>query len=431
MKKLVTVAVAMLSTVMVVSCKGKTKEESKEFKPSLDTNTRCSIKVVGDYDNFEALEAEFDRFNDYYPNVVLSYRKPDSYVSTLGNSLSGEGAPNIFFSYAAWMGGSETYASIIPHMEDLSDPALKLNLDILRPGLVNHAADGKTYMAPVFSRTYGAMVNTDLFISKGLSVPNTWDELLSVCQSFIDKEVTNPIMGFSKDKNKGIWMNNFAYPEAVAALAANPELLEKANNLEDPQAGEFMRSALTKVKQLVDANAIKNSECENISDDYKQVLLRFFEGDVPMMICTADTVSGRKKREKESAAYKANPFSYTFVPIPMSDKGGYFIDSPSVQFSVNKDCQNLDMTNEFMRFLFQEEELKNMAYLKGLMSPTKDHTFGAIYDAFSKVPAERTFSPESLGINDSIFTKLKAASYKVGIGELSVDEAISQYGTLS
>ena len=39
------------------------------------------------------------------------------------------------------------------------------------------------------------------------------------------------------------------------------------------------------------------------------------------------------------------------MPIPMTDDGGYFIDSPSIEFSVNKDCDDLDMTNEFMRFL--------------------------------------------------------------------------------
>ena len=418
MKKFAHVAVALLSTVMVVSCKGKTKEESSEFKPLLDVNTRCSIKVVGDYDNFEALEAEFDRFNDYYPNVVLSYRKPDSYVNTLGNSLSGDNAPNIFFSYASWMSDNETYGSIVSHMEDLSDPALKINLDCLRPGLITHREENKVHLAPIFSRTYGTFVNNDLFIKEGLEVPKTWTELLAVCDAFKAKGYASPIMGFNKT-DSGCWMNTLAYPDVVAAIGKNPNL--------DTTNGEFMRASLNKVKQLVDAGAIDVTECNNISDNYKQVLLRFFQGDVPMMICTADTVSGRKKREKESNPFKENPFSYTFVEIPLSDGGGYFIDSPSVEFSVNKDCKNLDMTNEFMRFLFQPEELKNMAYLKGLISPTKDHTFGAVYDSFSEIPAERTFSPEELGVNDSMFKKINTASYKVGKGELTVDEAIAQY----
>ena len=419
MKQLVSAAVALLTAVTVVSCKGKTKEQSTEFKPSLDTNTRCSIKVVGDYDNFEALEAEFDRFNDYYPNVTFSYRKPDSYFSTLGNSLTADG-PNIFLSYASWISDTENYGTVLPRMEDLSDPSLKINLDCLRPGLITRDEGGRILGAPVFSRTYGAMMNNDLFIAKGLELPKTWDELLAVCAAFKEKEIANPIMGFNKT-DSNCWMNNLAYPEIVAEIGKNPNL--------DTSNGEFMRGALNKVKQLIEVGAIDSNACNDISDNYKQVLLRFFEGDVPMMICTADTVSGRKKREKESNSFKQNPFSYTFIEIPMGNEGGYFIDSPSTEFSVNKECKTLDMTNEFMRFIFQPEELKNMAYLKGLISPTKDYNFGAVYDSFSRVPKERTFAPEELGITDALFKKVNSAAFKVGKldSPISVDQAIAEY----
>ena len=112
----------------------------------------------------------------------------------------------------------------------------------------------------------------------------------------------------------------------------------------------------------------------------------------------------------------------------MNNEGRYFVDSPSVQFSVNKDCKNLDMTNEFMRFLFQQEELKNMAYLKGLISPTKEHTFGAVYASFGEIPESRTFFPEAIGIKDSLVKQLRLASYKVGRGEMTVDQAVANYG---
>ena len=50
---------------------------------------------------------------------------------------------------------------------------MKLNLDCIRPGLINRDAEGKVTMVPVFSRTYGMLVNDDLFKKKGLSVPPT------------------------------------------------------------------------------------------------------------------------------------------------------------------------------------------------------------------------------------------------------------------
>ncbi len=83
-----------------------------------------------------------------------------------------------------------------------------------------------------------------------------------------------------------------------------------------------------------------------------------------MMTCSGDTVSGTKKRESRSEAFIANPFTYTFVPVPLSDDGAIFLDMSNLQFSVNKDSKNLDMANEFMRFLITSSELSEMAQKK-------------------------------------------------------------------
>lgn len=84
---------------------------------------------------------------------------------------------------------------------------------------------------------------------------------------------------------------------------------------------------------------------------------------------------------------------YSFVPIPVSDDGAYFIDMPNLQFSVNKNSKNLDMANEFMRFLISSEELNRMAQKKGLVSPTKDLSFNSMYAAFGKIPeSDRLFT---------------------------------------
>lgn len=421
MKKLFYLALNIIMATSLVSC----GEKTEKFEPSLDKATKCSIKVVGDYGNFEALETEFDRFNEYYPNVDLSYVKLDDYKNTLGTALDSNDKPNIFFSYT-WMMGNEKYNNVISHMEELSDASLKLNLDCIRPSLINRNAQNKVFMVPVFSRTYGTLVNNDLFKKESLKVPNTWDELVSVCKSFSEKGYKNPMMGFSQSSSSCL-MNTVAYPLFVAELAKNPEALALANNL-DQKAGEYMRGALDKVSQLVKNNCVNLEECNKISDNYNQVILRFFEGDVPMMICAGDTVSGTKKRESQSEAFVKSPFDYSFYPIPVTDKGGYFIDSPSVEFSVNKSCDNLDMTNEFMRFLVRNQELNEMASSKRLVTPTKKMSFDPVYAPFGKIPADRTFSPEVLGIKDQLATQIRIAAFQVGKGEITIDEAVANYG---
>ncbi len=429
-KKLITLALVLGIVLSMTACGEKESEapatSEERFEPALDTNTDCSITVVGGYDNFEALEAEFDRFNKIYPNVKLSYMKLDDYNNILATTLEGKDKPNIFFSYA-WMMGNETYDSVVSHMEKLSDASLGLKMDCIRPGLINHDDSGAVMMVPVFSRSYGMLVNDDLFKKEGLSVPTTWTELLDVCKAFKSKGYESPMMGYSLEAS-GSFMNTLAYPMFVATLAKNPKALELANKL-DPAAGEYMRPALETVESVIQNGCIDVKECDKISDNYTEVILRFFEGDVPMMICAGDTVSGTKKRESQSEAFTKSPFSYTFTPIPMTDEGGYFIDSPSVEFSVNKDCDNLDMTNEFMRFLITENELNEMASVKRLITPTANMSFDPVYAPFGKVPSERTLSPEVLGITDQLTVQIRGAAFQVGKGEKTVDDVVKLYGT--
>ncbi len=282
-------------------------------------------------------------------------------------------------------------------------------------------------MVPVFSQTYGMLVNNDLFQKEGLSIPTTWKELLDVCEAFRSKGYASPMMGYSL-KSSSCLMYTVAYPLFAATLAENPDALALANDL-DPAAGEYMCPALETVEQLIQNGCVDLGACDLIEDNYTKVILRFFEGDVPMMICAGDTVSGTKKRESQSEAFTASPFSYTFAPIPLTENGGNFMDSPSVEFSVNKDCDDLDMTNEFMRFLISKQELNEMASVKRLVTPTTDLSFDSVYAPFGQVPAERTMSPEVLVIKDQLTVQIRVAAFKVGKGELSVDEAVTMYGS--
>ena len=262
-------------------------------------------------------------------------------------------------------------------------------------------------MVPVFANTYGMLVNNSLFEKEGLSVPTTYEELVEVCNAFREKGYKNPMMGFSREETTSLYTLT-AYPYFCETVADDPEAVEKLNAL-DPSAGEYMRPTLEKMDQFLKDGCVNPKACRKIKDNYEAVILRFFEGDVPMMLCSGDTVSGTKKRESLSEAFIANPFEYTFAPVPMSDEGVSFLDMPNLQFSVNKDSANLDMANEFMRFLITPQELSEMAQNKGLMSPTKDLSFNSMYAAFGAIPESRILSPEEFGLTDDAVIQLRLA----------------------
>ncbi|MBP5230120.1 MAG: carbohydrate ABC transporter substrate-binding protein [Clostridia bacterium] len=427
MKKAFSLLLAALLILGLAACGSGDPQVEESFEPRLDNSAACTIKVVGTYSNFEALEAEVDRFKAYYPNVEITYTKVDDYNNSIATVLNGNDAPNIFFSFS-WMIGNSAYDTVFDHMENLADASLGLNLDCIRPGLLNRDSQGRVLTVPIFSTSYGMLINDDLFQKEGLKVPTTLQELYDVCAAFKEKGYESPMMGYSA-KSSGCLMNTVAYPIFAGTLAEHPEMVARANQL-DSAAGEYMRPALETLSQLIEKGCINLEKCDLISDNYTEVILRFYEGDVPMMICTGDTVSGTKKRESQSEAFTAHPFSYSFAPIPTTDKGGYFLDSPSVQFSVNNACDNLDMTNEFMRFLITNKELNEMASVKRLITPTKDLSFDKVYAPIGGASAEMTISPAALGIEDTLAVQIRLASYQVAKGTLTVDEAVSKYGTL-
>ncbi|MBQ6583374.1 MAG: carbohydrate ABC transporter substrate-binding protein [Mogibacterium sp.] len=428
MKKTLNALLILLMTLALAACGSEQQKPAAEegFQPALDTSTECSITVAGGYNNFEALEAEFDSFNNFYPNVELTFTKVDDYNNMIGMVLDSSDAPDIYVNYS-WMYGREQYQSSIDHAEDLADPALGLDLDCIRSNIILNTADGTLPMVPVFSNTYGMLVNNDIFEKEGLSVPATYQELVDVCKSLREKGYENPMMGFSKEETTSLFTLT-AYPYFCASVADNAEAVDKLNAL-DPAAGEYMRPTLEKIVQFLGDGCVNLDACAEIADNYDAVILRFFEGDVPMMICSGDAVSGTKKRESRSEAFIANPFAYTFVPVPMSDDGASFLDMPNLQFSVNKNSPELDMANEFMRFLITTQELNNMAQNKGLLSPTKDLPLDSMYAAFGEVPESRILSPEVFGLTDDAVIQLRMAVYGVGTGKMTIDEAIAAYGT--
>ena len=428
MKKTVSLILSATILLSIASCStADRKTEDKAFKPALDTSVSCNIKIAGGYDNFEALETEFERFNAYYPNVKLVYTKIDDYNNMIGTVLDGNDAPDIYFNYS-WMYGRDKYKSSIDHAENLADPALNLDLNCIRSNIILKTNDGTLPMVPVFSNTYGMLVNQSLFEKEGLKVPTTYQELVKVCTAFREKGYENPIMGFTQKETTSLFTLT-VYPYFFSTIAKDAGAVEKLNSM-DASAGEYMRPSLEKIKQFTTDCSVDLTSCDEIENNYEAVILRFFKGDVPMMTCSGDTVSGTKKRESRSEEFIANPFKYTFVPVPMSDDGAIFADMANLQFSVNKDSKNLQMSNEFMRFLVTQRELSEMAQNKGLMSPTKDLSFNSMYAAFGKVPESRILSPEVIGVTDDAVMQLRLAGFNVGTGKMTVDEAVAAYGKL-
>lgn len=423
MKKGLSHALAALIAAALLLCCCLPAALADSFTPALDTQTECRIRVAGNYSNFESLEAEFDRFNAYYPNVELSYVRLDSYNSMLEIALAGEEAPNIY-SMQTWMIGG--YEDAFDAAENLADPALGLDLDCVQTGLLYRDEQGQAPMVPVFATTYGILVNEDIFASLNIAVPTTYSQFTAACEALRQAGYAYPLMGFNNDSSMCYALT---YPYYCAIIQAQPGLAGRLNAME-PEAAQELRPVLEMVRDFMALGYVDLEACNALANNYEAVILRFFEGDVPMIAVGGDVVSGTKKRESISEAFSAHPFEYHFYPAPVTEEGGFFLDAVAMAFSVNKNCGDLDMTNEFMRFLVSTQELSNMAQAKRLVTVTRDMSLDGLYAAFGQVPESGIVYERNVGLLDAANIQIRRMMYQVFNGLMTVDEALAAFGTL-
>ena len=423
MKKLlqfyfIAVLIIMISTI--TGCKKKPVKE-EVFTPRLDTNTSCSIQIVGHFKNFEAIETEIDRFNEFYPDIDITYMALDSYNSTIVNSLASDDAPDIYMGFH-WMLDKAQYKPLFDKCQNMADKEkLGYDLSTINKSLLNTMSDGKVPMVPVFAVTNGMLVNEDIFKKLGIKIPVTYSELIDACTKLQQAGYKSPILSY--DSTVSIFPS-LVYANFCNELSKNPKAIAELNELK-PEAGEYIRHAVEWTKKFFDYGFMDFDECAKINNNYNGVIMRFFEGDVPMMLASADTASGTFKREKLSKAFEENPFSYSFHIFPTNDRSLDFLFSSSVDFCINKDSENLDAVNEFMRFLVRTEELNNLAQIKRLVTCSTDYSFDEMFSALQN--ANPIYQYET-GILDNTITQLRNACYEVAKGNMTVDEAVANYG---
>ena len=406
------------------SCnKSKKAKAEKPFEPALATDTKATIKVYGNYSNFEALEAEFDRFNQIYPEVELTYSYLDNYNKVIVSSLLSDEASDIFFFFP-WMKNNAQYESLLEVAEDLSLSELNINLDCISEGNLLKVANDKTPMLPMFSQGYGMLVNEDLFTKENLKVPTTLSELLDVCQKLKAAGYKSPIMGYTEGASS--IFSSIAYPYSHYLVKDDAKAQEELNNM-NPAAGEYIRPLYEFVNTLKEKGCIDFEYCkQEIKDNYNAVIMRFFEGDVPMMLMYDDVASGAKKRESKSEAFTAAPFKYRMYPTPFTDKGGVFISNTGRGFAVNSNSKQLAMTNEFIRFLAQTKELNNLAYVKHLIPITKDFSSDELFAPMEK--GIKVYANTTI-LSDDVQKQIRTGCNKIANKSMTVDEAVKKYGT--
>lgn len=350
-------------------------EEKAGFTPSLDTEKDGTLEIAGFMGNFEALDQVANNFNEYYPNIAISYEQNSA--GQLVDYLENNDYVDIFMtseSNLSYPDDEESYAA--DYCLDLGKE--DIDLGAVRDEMVESGTvDGKILRIPLMQNTFGMVVNKTLLQNEGLDVPTNYEEFLEVLKELKDKGY-DPIQGSKIHVYSELIANM-----ALSQIGTDKELMEKLNGGDGSVAAE-LRPVYERLGEIIANGYTDQTVNESYPDDnYDGAILKFFEGDVPFWICSTESVSGMKKRESKSEAFTKNPFDYQFLYVPFGDEGGYEYMESWSGFSVNKNSDNKDYAVEFMKFLTTEEQMNTIASVKGMPSAaknTEDEKYAGIQD---------------------------------------------------
>lgn len=334
----------------------------KVFVPSLDTEKEVSLNVIGVYGNFEALEEVFEDFNKVYPKVSLSYE----YVSDMENILenrcaSGENVDIIFLISREF----DSYYSRISEKYFVDLNAADVDLSAIGKKYIDATnVNGIQKFMPMYLMSTGLLVNETFLKKHKLELPKTRGQFETVCEALLAEGIT-PV--YTNSEAIGLLFSNHIFSLIKKSDESAIKAIEQNEESAVSVLGEYFDDSLKLYNQWKEKKYFDFSG-NTLPDHYESIIYRFLEGDIPFMLANSDTVSGLKKRELKSAAFKKSPFKYTYIPSPTGENSSDCVLFPIMFFSLCNTSKNLDYATEFMRFLATENSLKTMTAVKGMPS---------------------------------------------------------------
>jgi len=393
----------------------KSQTGSQGFTPKLDKETAQNILVIGNYSNFEAMDAAAAAFREYYPNVTIEYEKLDDYNNNLAPRLAGDSNVGLFmvngYNFLYNDGLEDSVADV---------SKLDLQWDEIDPdAYTGNTVNGKTFGIALWYRYYGMVMNTTLMAKEGLTTPKNWSEMEN-CLKQLKESGYVPI----QQHPDGMW-GLFYGDMAHIAKGCTDEQIESLKK-GDKGSAEVMRTLFDRVFEMLEKGYISVESMAEYEDYYNAAILKFYEGNAPILAASTSTVSGMEKRESRSESFQANPFEYSFTFAPLADEGAYVYKGHETCLGLNSGCEYFDMAAEFYRFIYTEKELNEMSRVKGAPSTAKNPD-NELYSALGEASIAETILPsdydDPTGVIQNAFGKAVKAIFS-GEAE-NTDEAIA------
>ncbi len=196
-------------------------------------------------DDVDAWAAITKAFNEEYPNITVKFdptNPPDS-NATLRTQLETGTGPDLFFVRSFATGRELFDQGYIASLKDLPG----INDTFTAASRAPWATDsGEPYAVPIIAVSHGIYYNQDIFEKNGLTVPTTWEELMTDAQKLKDAGIT-PFANGTKDAwdiNEVVMMQ--LIPSNIGGIEGRMAYLNGDRCFNDPD----MVAAFQRIKDL-------------------------------------------------------------------------------------------------------------------------------------------------------------------------------------
>ncbi len=267
--------------------------------------------------------------------IVMETFENESYKTKIKAAVAANELPDIFFT---WSGGFSTSFVESGRVLDV-DAAYEKYKDALPKAMLGNLTwDGKIYGSGYTMNVSMLFYNKAMFEKYSLKAPTTWDELITVCETFKDNGITP--FGISA---KDIWVLAQAH-DAFTLKSVGPEVLASVltkDGKNSYNSAAFL-DASTKFTELVKMGAYSDSAIALSNDE---ACATFYSGEVPMYIM-GSWMPGSILTDA------ANPDDFGVVPVPVLNSANAaltdFMGGPSDSLMVAASTEYPEIASEAM-----------------------------------------------------------------------------------
>ena len=338
---------AMTASALLTGCgdngktaDGKTVIELVHYKPEV-------VAV------FEQLEEEFNATHD---DIQLKIESPNDAMTILKTRFTREDYPDII-----GIGGDINYSYFVDAeiLMDISDyeglSTIKSSYVDILEGLEFVPVEG-TYGVPYAANAAGILYNRDMFKEHGWEIPETWDELIALCEEIQSEGILPFYFGL-----KDTW-TCLAPWNALAVDLADADICKQVNRGEATFTDAY-REVAEKTMEL-----LKYGEDGPFAYGYNDACTAFARGESAMY-----TIGSYAVPQIKSVNPDMNIDSFV-MPGSNNKEDNVLNSGVDLQFCVTSECKNKEAAYEVLDFLLEHDNVQ--AYLDNQNAvPCKDEEF--------------------------------------------------------